>query len=250
MSTLTMFEASTPHDTVYAILWLAHDATPGSSRPAALYTENAHTPRGSPTEGSLPGPSSTDTIPSIMMGGRISDSPSVETFPSALPADNQPQRRTAPLAPEQGNQRSGSKSSGFLKPGEPGHPGRVKANSLTSLRRAERDFRQEPDRIQVDYDKSVYDVCKDFLEFAVMRSKSLDIICRPWAPSAAKDKPEPKMPSWVPHISGRPFELRPHEKVYNRVAADPLVGIPGRGYGTMLPVVKRGHTTNMARKNL
>jgi hypothetical protein len=41
MSTLVMFEASTPHDTVYAILSLAHDAKPVSSRPAALLPENA-----------------------------------------------------------------------------------------------------------------------------------------------------------------------------------------------------------------
>lgn len=36
MSTLTMFEASSLHDTIYATLWLAYDGTPGAKRePAA-----------------------------------------------------------------------------------------------------------------------------------------------------------------------------------------------------------------------
>lgn len=163
------------------------------------------------------------------MGGGLSDSPLVERFPSSLTGESQAQQRTAHLGPAEGKQASASKPNGFLKPGEPGRQGRARANSVTSLRRAEKGFLQEPDPIQVDYDKSVYDVCKDFLEFAIMRSKSLDIICRPWAPSATKDRPEPKMPSWIPHILGRPFELRPPDLVYNRVAADPLVGVPGRG---------------------
>lgn len=37
-------------------------------------------------------------------------------------------------------------------------------------------------KYQVDYKKSLYEVCKDFLEFTTTTSRSLDIIYRPWAP--------------------------------------------------------------------
>jgi hypothetical protein len=158
-------------------------------------------------------------------------------------------RPAVQLAPDQARQGSGGRSGGFLKPGEQGRSGRARTNSLNSLRRAEREYQQEPDPIQVDYEKSTYDVCKDFVEFVVRRSKSLDIICVPWAPSPSKEKKEPEMPSWIPHISGRPFKLRPHMKVYNRVAADPLVGTPGRGVRSYWACGKtRAHNTDA--KNL
>ena len=48
MSLLSMFEASNPHDTIYAILWLAYDATPGAARPAAIYPGVARSPMASP----------------------------------------------------------------------------------------------------------------------------------------------------------------------------------------------------------
>lgn len=38
------------------------------------------------------------------------------------------------------------------------------------------------------------------------------------------------MPSWVPSITGRAYELTPHTKVYQRVQADTLVGTPGTGF--------------------
>jgi hypothetical protein len=230
MSTLVMFEASTPHDTVYAILSLAHDARPVSSRPAALLPENARTPKDSPILPPRPGSLSAEWILSInLRDDKLSTSPVGEHFPSSMPGESQTHRSAVQLAPDQAQQGSGGRLVGFLKPGEQGRSGRARTNSLNSLRRAEREYQQEPDPIRVDYEKSTYDVCKDFVEFVVRRSKSLDIICVPWAPAPPKEKEESKMPSWVPHISGRPFELRPHRKVYNRVAADPLVGTPGRG---------------------
>lgn len=49
ISTLTLFEAGSPHDTIYAVLWLAHDAEPDSKQPAAMSLEPVvRTPTGSP----------------------------------------------------------------------------------------------------------------------------------------------------------------------------------------------------------
>ena len=74
--------------------------------------------------------------------------------------------------------------------------------------------------ITVDYKKSIFDVYKDFLAFTITRSKSLDMICRPWAPD------DPSLPSWIPQLSGSAFGLGIN-RVYRRRNADPLVGKPG-----------------------
>jgi Heterokaryon incompatibility protein (HET) len=256
MSTLTMFEASTPHDVVYAILWLAHDATVGISRPAAMMPENAYTPQHSPNQRTFPLPPTINTdMPPVsnMTGEKLVESPEEQVRQIGVQT-SEPPKLTAHLPPEHAHQGSGSRVTGFLKLPDPGRLGRARSNSVNSvasLRRAEEQFYQHPAPIQVSYDKSVFEVCKDFLEFAVMRSKSLDIICRPWAPSPLEDKPEPKMPSWIPHISGRPYELRPHERVYNRVAADSLIGTSERGIKNYSACGKtRAYNTDPPTKNL
>jgi hypothetical protein len=78
----------------------------------------------------------------------------------------------------------------------------------------------------VDYDKSFFEVCKDFLEFTIESSQSLDMICRPWAPTPlTKDE---TLPSWIPTVRGAPY--RPGANRYhNRVNADNLVGVPSTG---------------------
>lgn len=70
----------------------------------------------------------------------------------------------------------------------------------------------------------MYEVCKDVLAFVMGQSESLDIICRPWAPEPVPEKQQ-DLPSWIPKLSSAPFELV--DKVYKRVEADPLVGLPG-----------------------
>jgi hypothetical protein len=100
---------------------------------------------------------------------------------------------------------------------------------------------EEAKLIIVDYEKSVFDLCRDFLEHVIGRSRSLDIICVPWAPSP--EDGQPKMPSWIQHVSGRPYGVKYRkldpvyshttaglDEVYSRTAADPLVGTPGTGY--------------------
>jgi len=74
----------------------------------------------------------------------------------------------------------------------------------------------------VDYNKSTLEVYKDFLEFVFRSSKSLDIICRPWAPESVKE-----LPSWIRDLSGRTHELQmAQDGNWNsiRLNADLLVG--------------------------
>ncbi|PGH02631.1 hypothetical protein GX51_04514 [Blastomyces parvus] len=79
--------------------------------------------------------------------------------------------------------------------------------------------RRRKNRIPVDYNKSVLDVCKDVLRFIFTRSDSLDMLCRPWAPAGLN------LPSWMRPVSDNPFATERHG-VYRRVNADPLVGKP------------------------
>jgi hypothetical protein len=78
--------------------------------------------------------------------------------------------------------------------------------------------------ITVDYNKSVFEVCQDFVAFVTGRSRSLDIICRPWAPSGDGFE----LPTWVCTRAGLPFE-RGEDGKYFRVGPDPLVGTPSLG---------------------
>ncbi|KAL2828452.1 heterokaryon incompatibility protein-domain-containing protein [Aspergillus cavernicola] len=79
--------------------------------------------------------------------------------------------------------------------------------------------------IPVDYTKSLYEVCVDVLNFTFKASNSLDMICRPWAPTDLSLQP---LPSWIPTTSKNSFGLAKNG-VCTRVNADPLVGGPGPG---------------------
>ena len=210
MSLLTAFEVSVPHDTVYAILWLAHDAEPESTRLAAR------------SEGPVA------LTPSV---GSPVDSPVYEGQENAFQELSQSLSRT--MSRDSINDSPGMKPLGNSL-GIPSSSTRHGKSAVDkSLREAEQDFAQaykdKPKPFVVNYELSVYEVCKQFLDFAITRSKSLDIICRPWAPLPAKDKKEEPLPSWMPSLSGKPFGLKRGSRVYTRVQADPLVGKPGLG---------------------
>jgi hypothetical protein len=68
---------------------------------------------------------------------------------------------------------------------------------------------------RVDYNKSVVEVCRDFVAFAVNKTGSLDIICQPWAPAAYRRQ----LPSWIATLADR--------EIQDRVQADALVGLAG-----------------------
>jgi hypothetical protein len=86
---------------------------------------------------------------------------------------------------------------------------------------------QPADVIEVNYNTPPLEVFKNFLRYAVQRSQSLDILCRPWAPSSGVDangqRQEITLPSWITSLSRKPF--RPTEqRNMVRFNPDPLVG--------------------------
>lgn len=78
--------------------------------------------------------------------------------------------------------------------------------------------------LKVDYKMHEVDVYKEFTKFCVLSSRSLDIICRPWAlPLHNKAGKEIHMPSWIPLLSSSEFGVP--EEVYNgRKNGEVLVG--------------------------
>ena len=228
MSSLSVFEASNPHDVVYAILWLANDATPSTEEPRESSLNEIGVIR-TPIPGS----------PS-----REVESPMLTSFPFSdlrvLGAPNEPASNNGDvselseghLSIDVSNKHSRARThnvQGLLAVPFDGQRKRKRANSDLSQSSSHVRFHFKPAvdrRITVDYKKTVYEVCKDFLAFVMAQSESLDIICRPWAPKPDLSK-EHDLPSWIPKLSGAPFELV--DKVYKRVEADSLVGMPGVG---------------------
>jgi hypothetical protein len=80
---------------------------------------------------------------------------------------------------------------------------------------------------EVDYQKPVLAVFKEFLNHAIKKSKSLDMICRPWAPDSGFDAKGNKetihLPSWIPNLHRKPFRLTRNGNMV-RYNPDPLVG--------------------------
>ncbi|KAL4924040.1 HET domain-containing protein [Aspergillus undulatus] len=125
-----------------------------------------------------------------------------------------PSRLTAPVR-ESSRLSWGSVSSTSSLLGEP---------ATRTARRWSKIYRDS--HIPVDYTKSLYDVCRDVLDFTFKASNSLNMICRPWAPIPSD--PSQRLPSWIPTMSRNAFGLA-HNGVYVRVNADPLVGGPRAG---------------------
>ncbi|RSL63216.1 hypothetical protein CEP54_005312 [Fusarium duplospermum] len=80
------------------------------------------------------------------------------------------------------------------------------------------------DHLPADYSKSEIEVYKDFTEFCVKSSHSLDIICRPWAMPVKGGK---ALPSWIPLLSSSEFGL-PDEIYSGRKNGEVLVGQAGQ----------------------
>jgi hypothetical protein len=92
-------------------------------------------------------------------------------------------------------------------------------------------------RIAPDYDKSLTDVCADFMEYCIETSQSLDILCRHWAPrpkkptklqklkllKANRKEERETMPSWIPSIEGHAFG-GPQGVLNGRKNGDSFVG--------------------------
>ncbi|WPH04729.1 heterokaryon incompatibility protein 6, or allele [Acrodontium crateriforme] len=232
VSTLTLFEAGSPHDTIYAVLWLAHDAEPDAKESAALsFDPLVRTPTQSP-EIDVNASQFDDTQRPFGESQRHygygeSQKPygDIVQSPHAISPISSPTEGYFKVpAPPPGRNRRDT----FLKPPRRPTPKKTaRSASDVSKMMAETHFETRPHFITVDYDLDIYEVYRQFLDFAMHRSRLLDIICHPWAPEPPKN--EDPLPTWIPQLSSAPFEKRPGQNSYVRVSADSLIGTPGLG---------------------
>ncbi|KAI7617988.1 hypothetical protein KC319_g19202, partial [Hortaea werneckii] len=294
MSSLTAFEASDPHDILYAILWLASDAVPKFKAPASSTTFLVHSHESlnaSPTvfhydledgkarsrsgsmlsvysDGSSDGLTrkqpprqrsqsdvSVSSINSLSIPMSAAHSRGIDDRKSPTHSRPQSSRQNSTVStpadvdsalerPENGGSEAKNPPSILVHSFEPTHDG----PSSPSLRRPALTLTTSPElpdtdeqkaakrlraalyrrHVDVDYDKSVLEVCKDFLRFAMSRSSSLDMLCFPWAPN------DDSLPSWIPQLKGSAFSPN-RNQVHRRINADPLVGRPGHPGASIAP---------------
>ena len=119
------------------------------------------------------------------------------------------------------------------------------SSSQTSSSLLVSDSTYPQNKLVPDYEKHIVQVFRDFTEYCVSTSRSIDIICRHWAPSGwnrtatfkelrikkkKKEKKQninPKIPSWIPLLTNSPFGAPRHDQ-HSRVNGDSLVGYPDR----------------------
>lgn len=271
MSTLTAFEAAEPKDTIYAIIWLAKDATPVSkqaftlnwksvdkaeeeldvreraSREASHHVSHVGSPElisedehGSEhlifftnldkCDSQLVRPSKTENDPLSSLGedrvsvssaqlhtlGRSSTNLRSSILDYHVPREN----GTNPAISREVN------GPGIQRLQE-------SFDEIRNTRTIAKTFmtRLKYKRFIIDYEKTLFEVCYDFLRFCVERSGRLDILCRPWAPEPKKDeiKMYGQLPSWVRRLSEHTIFSKHHGGAMERINADPLVGRPGTG---------------------
>ncbi|KAK3710207.1 hypothetical protein LTR37_010428 [Vermiconidia calcicola] len=106
VSTLTLFEAGSPHDIIYAVLWLAYDAEPDSKEHAAMSLEpNVRTPNQSPDLESVISSEDDRSLPNICLSPLPLESP--ESTEGAKREEPQEQPRPGSRSTQYGE---------FLKP--------------------------------------------------------------------------------------------------------------------------------------
>jgi hypothetical protein len=82
----------------------------------------------------------------------------------------------------------------------------------------------------VNYDLPVLSTYKEFITHVLKESKSLGILCRPWAPSkqVLVDYLDGRVPSWIATLDRAAFGKSPTSASYVRINANPLIGAPGK----------------------
>jgi hypothetical protein len=82
----------------------------------------------------------------------------------------------------------------------------------------------------VNYDLQVLSTYKEFITHVLKESKSLGILCRPWAPSKPilVDVIDGGVPSWIATLDRAAFGKSPAFASYVRINANPLIGAPGK----------------------
>jgi Heterokaryon incompatibility protein (HET) len=282
MSSLTLFEAGNPRDTLYAILWLANDVRPKRTvhpqvhhslsstnlladggfvdrpnPPRKIHSEpqdpSNESNRDIPSRPTTPlsfklhfnGPdgrddSSEDISPTCTRFTNLPNRPPSVTLdgPSSTDSDNDGTeirnvRKVYVSSPEMQLPGGPSQPPSMLYDHGPtlkpehaasrGHSRRVSA--ADSALKAKNMAYTGPDlTIDIDYGKSIYEVCKDFVEHVFSQFGYIEMMCRPWAPVSTKEHPW-SPPSWMVTRDHVAFKLD-KKNVYRRVAADPLVGLP------------------------
>lgn len=283
MSSMSAFEASDPHDMLYAVLWLANDAHPvarkapqvSGLRPRSALLSTQNSPSTSPTMAefrddspkrfelsdrnpqlriSTPPPlddaldetstgvkqadKSSRQLRNAVVGSNVTDgaaqNQTVANGASSIRRSSLPRDDAGPSRTSTFDEDNKNKNQHLV-------PERMVERRMLMRRLSMSRYDESEDetqrkilvtqmlvdsinskRIIVDYKKDVFQVCKDFLEFTIRKSKSLDMICRPWAPDNCK------LPSWVPPLGKGAFSPS-SRRVHRRVNADPLVGEPGTG---------------------
>ncbi|RDW63276.1 hypothetical protein BP6252_10821 [Coleophoma cylindrospora] len=277
MSTLTAFEASEPKDTIYAIVWLARDATPVSKQTSEMESNaDDQKPNLSNNTISRPirlpsrAPSRSRTPPPLRGGQRLQRlnadiDPQHARLDNIEPAELQRKLDSVALSSEAATEPAQSNEK-VLTPVSDRDTEVNKEDELDiKLRRLEKggvtlverilaseargipakDFWENEEKRQgiefrtklshkrflIDYQKSLFEVCYDFLRFSVERSGRLDLLCRPWAPEPSPEdlKNEGQLPSWIRRLSEHRIFSKHSGGPMERINADPLVGRPGTG---------------------
>ncbi|KIX00009.1 uncharacterized protein Z518_10936 [Rhinocladiella mackenziei CBS 650.93] len=214
LTNLTAFDADRPHDYVYAVMRLSNDARPVSRTSMAqdlgphseLRTINVtnQAPNGQRNENDIPiidsnGNKSVDiSISEEQSRGRSRER---DTFLSNHLA-----------APERARSRARS--------------------PVGAKEDAEKEYRTQPRQFIVNYQRSMFGLCSEIINFVVQRSNSIDMICKPWVPNLEEFSSKEArlheddlatMPSWIQSLDKGPYglNLNPGSIRYSRVAADP-----------------------------
>ncbi|RMZ84665.1 hypothetical protein DV736_g6593, partial [Chaetothyriales sp. CBS 134916] len=225
LTALTPFESNQPHDSVYAIMHLSHDAQPistnsiiasnnqsGEYQPTydSISDSNINIPRTSSPDSTLPNaPQVTVDVPQI----NEPEQPDKQRGRSLLPRNVGAQSR-------QGISRSPSPLPGARRRAE---------------QRAESPTRKIRRKFKVEYNQSMFRLSVEVMNHIVLQSRSIDIICKPWVPEVlydprhrhnANQEDYYMLPSWIQSLRKRTYGLDPmsKNKRYSRVAADSLVG--------------------------
>jgi hypothetical protein len=237
LTNMTAFDASRPHDTVYAIMQLSNDASPASmttmaGEPQEGRTEGNHLGKEAPVKTVL-GTNAPDIIthlPEGINGARRgtevlpSDLTSGKVWADELESRGRPRQRS-PHSDNylaiMGNDVARSRSRG--------------PSPAAAKHTAERMHQKPKRRFRVDYDRSMFSLCREVIDFVVSQSNSIDIICKPWVPNLLSaryqtddlhDDDRVALPSWIQSREKRPFGFNSDHvnPKYTRIAADPLVG--------------------------
>ena len=119
--------------------------------------------------------------------------------------------------------------------------GRRNHKKLAVVKRVVATFKQTVAKKEfvINYETPFFEVCKEFLTFAIKSEQSLDIICRPWVPEDSIEDHE--KPSWLLTTKQAAYGLRPDGN-FDRAHADTLVGPAGmakRNYSAAGPTKVR-----------